>query len=175
MNRLTKFLKGNADEVTSVDVYVNDIHVGTLSAKDYFDIRSQVYRDPMVYLKMFAGLARFIFDYMTSFLVGFPAAVLWFMFLSAYFSPETFTNMTTIIQNPDALKQAVAHYWEIILVTWFVGWIVQAVLFMDLSKTSSPDGDAIAKLIRIKLNVSTKGWMEIYGDADEKRASFMTN
>lgn len=85
-----------------LDVYMNNVHVGTLSDDQYQEMRQAIRKDPKNAVKQVLALGaavfRFTFSSIGQLLRDIPVIVFWFAVLAAIFSPQSYTDVMRAIE-----------------------------------------------------------------------------
>lgn len=120
------------------DVYMNNVHVGTLSDDQYQAMKQTIRKDPKNALRqalvLGAAVLRFTFSSIGQLLRDIPVIVFWFAVLAAIFSPQSYTDLMRAIEIegiPAAAKTMLRYATMLALLPLAVRLMISSIHWWD--------------------------------------------
>ena len=143
---------------TMYAAYLNGIEVGTISGREYREIRHRVFRDPMVYVLQGVNVMRALMKALYHFLLFVPVVSFWGLIALAMFDPASYTAMvSTFHADPQNLRGAAMSYFTTFLQFWLLVLVAEAAFFMRLPGFENRFRQAINDEVRDVLRFPAEG------------------
>ncbi len=140
------------------NAYVNHVFVGTLSDTDHSAIMRQVLRDPRIYIAQLMNVGRIVITLLNLFIESVPILAFWSFLGLAYFEPEMFNTVLTVIQQgPVAIRETIEKYFSLLIMLWMMTMMVIAMISIRTVGFQNKFYEAYTRLLRQKLQVAAEG------------------